>query len=108
MDQQSRVAQDNLEKSKRVGFEPWLEEQRERRLMPEELLANYNEGRSMSLYCLACTLMPVDLMNETLAEIKAMPVDYSNVKARAKALRLIIQELVSKSNIELQSRRKLK
>jgi hypothetical protein len=108
MDQQSRVAQDNLERIKKVGLEPWLEEQRERRLMVEELLTNYNEGRSMSFYCLACTLMPIDLISEASAEIRTMPVDDSDVEARAKALRLIIQELASKSDIELRSRRKPK
>jgi len=98
MDQQSRVAQDNLERIKRVGLESWLEEQRERRLMVEELLANYNEGRSMSFCCLACTVMPIELLNEALAETKAMPLDYCDVKAKAKTLRSIIQKLPSKPN----------
>jgi hypothetical protein len=31
-DQESRVAQENLERIKGVGLEAWLEEQRERRL----------------------------------------------------------------------------
>ena len=62
----------------------------------------------MSFYCLACTVMPVDLIKEALAEIRAMPIDDSDVKAKAKAARSIIQELASKSGIELQSGRKLK
>ena len=100
-DQVSRVAQESLERIKRVGLEVWLEEQRERHLLVEELLANYNEGRSMSFYCLACTLIPVTLVKEALVEIKAMPIDDSDIKAKARALRLIIQELASKSGIEL-------
>lgn len=86
----------------------WLGEQRERRLVLEDLLENYNEGRSMSFYCMACALMPIDLLNEALAEIKGMPIDDSDVKAKAKALRSIFQELASKSDIELKLRRKPK
>ena len=100
-DQESKVAQENLDSIKKIGLEAWLEGQRERRLLVEELLANYNEGRSMSFYCLACALMPIDLLNEALAEIKGMPID-----ANVKALRSIIQELASKSGIELKLRRK--
>ena len=105
-DQVSRVAQEDLERIRRVGLEVWLEEQRERRLLVEELLADYNEGRSMSFYCLACILMPIPLVKEALAEIRAMPLDDSDVKGKAKALRSIIQELASKSDIELKLRKK--
>lgn len=107
-DQESKVAQENLDSIKKIGLEAWLEEQRERRLLVEELLANYNEGRSMSFYCLACALMPIDRLNEALAEIKGMPIDDSDLKAKAKALRSIFQELASKSDIELKLRRKPK
>ncbi|GAI08410.1 unnamed protein product, partial [marine sediment metagenome] len=81
---------------------------RERRLVLEDLLENYNEGRSMSFYCMACALMPIDLLNEALAEIEGMPIDGFDVKAKAKALRSILQELASKSDIELKLRRKPK
>ena len=100
------VAPDSLNTIKKTGVEPWLKEQRERRLLVEELLANYNEGRSMSFYCLACTLMPITLVKEALVEIKAMPLDDSDMKAKAKALRSIIQELALKSGIELKLRKK--
>jgi len=53
-------------------------------------------------------VMPVELLKEVLAEIRAMPVDDSNIKTKAKALRSIMQELACKSSIELQSRSKLK
>ena len=103
-DQVSRVAQEELERIKKFGLVTWLGEQRERRLLLEELLANYNEGRSMSFYCLACTLMSITLIKQALAEIKAMPLDDSDMKAKAKTVRSVIQELASKSGIELKSR----
>jgi len=102
----SRATEVNLEQIKENGLEAWLGEQRERRLVLEDLLVSYNDGRSMSFYCLACTLMPVDLLKEASAEIRAMPIDDSDIKAKTKALRSVIQDLALKSSIELKLRRK--
>ena len=89
---------------------PWLKEQKGRRLAVQELLDNYNDGRSMTFYCLACTLMPVNLINQAIAELKqkicANQIDDSDIKAKAKTLRGIIQNLASKSDIYLNDRKK--
>jgi len=83
----------------------WLEEQRERRSAVEELLDNYNDGRSMSFYCIACRLIPINLISQAIAELKQIvsdnQTDGSDLKAKAKALRAIIQQLASQSGIEL-------
>ena len=88
----------------------WLEEQRKRRLLLEDLLNNYNEGRSMSFYCLAAALMPPDLIEKAISELKEKlatnQVNSSDIKAKAKALRGIIQGLAEKSGIELKLRKK--
>ena len=110
-DQMSRAAQDSLNAIKKTGMEAWLKEQRERQLAVEELLNNYNDGRSMSFYCLTCTLMPVDLINQAIGEIKQRlaadnQIDTSDIKARAKALRAIIQSIASKSGIDLKPKSK--
>jgi len=104
-DQWTRTAQDNLESIKRNGMAHWLEEQRERRSAVEELLDNYNDGRSMSFYCIACRLIPINLISQAIAELKQIvsdnQTDGSDLKAKAKALRAIIQQLASQSGIEL-------
>jgi len=91
-------------------MEGWLKEQRERRLTVEELLDNYNDGRSMSFYCLACTLMPVNLINQAVDEMKQRlsdnQIDDSDIKAKAKALRAIIRDLASESGIDLKPKNK--
>ena len=88
----------------------WLEEQRRRRLLLEHLLDNYNEGRSMSFYCLAATLMPPELIDRAVNELKEKlainQVDSSDIKAKAKVLRGIIQGLAQESGIELKLRKK--
>lgn len=109
-DQWSRTAQDNLNSIKNNGMERWLEEQRERRLAMTELLDNYNDGRSMSFYCSACIVMSISLINQAIDEMKQKlsdnHIDNSDVKAKAKVLRAIIQELASKSGIDLKLRNK--
>ncbi|UCG58905.1 MAG: hypothetical protein JSU70_05200, partial [Phycisphaerales bacterium] len=52
-------AADNLRQIKQVGAGTWLREQRQRQALLEELLQNYNEGRSMSFYCRACSRMAI-------------------------------------------------
>lgn len=106
-DQETKIAQKNLERIKEVGLERWLEEQRERRLLLEKLLDNYNDGRSMSFYCVATTLMPVDLVSKAVDEmLTTYQGDDSDIKAKVKSLRAIIEDLASKSNIHLKLRKK--
>jgi len=109
-DQQTRAAQESLNSIKEVGMKDWLEEQRKRRLLLEHLLDNYNEGRSMSFYCLATMLMPPELIGKAVNELKEKlainQLNSSDIKAKAKALRGIIQGLAQESGIELKLRKK--
>ena len=88
----------------------WLEEQRRRRLLLENLLTNYNEGRSMSFYCLAAMLMPPELIDKAINELKekltSNQIDNSDTKAQAKTLKGIIQGLAQGAGIELKLRKK--
>jgi hypothetical protein len=111
-----RPALPNLDRIREVGLEIYLEEQRERRLLVEQLLANYNDGRSMSFYCAACALMPPDLVRRAIGEMEEMQPklsrrpspnkDGSDLKAKAKAMRTAIQNLASQAGIDLKLRRK--
>jgi hypothetical protein len=100
----------NLERIRELGLAVHLEEQRERRLLVEQLLATYNEGRSMSFFCVACTLMPPDQIRKAIGEVEELcargEVDCSDRKAKAEAMRARIQELASRSGIDLKLRRK--
>jgi len=88
----------------------WLEEQRKRRLLLENLLANYNEGRSMNFYCSATILMPLELIDRAINELKEKlavnQIDGSDLKATAKTLRGIIQGLAQEHSIVLKLRKK--
>ena len=98
-------AADNLRQIKAAGLEACLREQQQRQALLEQLLADHNEGRSMSFYCRACARMPIDLIDKAVAQVKASlagnGVDKSDMKARAKILKAAIKELASQARINL-------
>ncbi len=98
-------AADNLRQIKEAGLESWLREQEERRELLEELLENYNEGRSMSLYCKVCARMPIDLINKAIKEAKEKlageKINKSDMKSKAKLLKTILKDLAFKASINL-------
>ena len=98
-------AVDNLRQIKEDGLENWLEEQKERQALVEELLQNYNEGRSMSFYCKSCTRMPINMINEAMKEAKnrivSEKIDNSDLKSKAKILKSTIKDITVKSNINM-------
>ncbi|MBN2455756.1 MAG: hypothetical protein JXB29_04330 [Sedimentisphaerales bacterium] len=96
---------DNLRRIKESGLKSWLKEQKERQALVEELLGNYNDGRSMSFFCKACARMPVELINKAIKETKkkilSEKVDESDVKAKAKILKSDINDKAVKYNIKM-------
>jgi hypothetical protein len=106
------VCRPNLERIREVGLETWLQEQAEKRAVLESVLANYNDGMSRSFYCLATTLMPLDLMKEAVsgaeAAISESSGDFSDTKAKAKVLRSVIENLAFGAGISLKLRKKPK
>ncbi len=98
-------AADNLRQIKEVGLEDWLEEQKERQTLVEELLQNYNEGRSMSFYCKAGTRMPINLINQAMKEAKkkivSEKIDKSDIKSKVKILKSTIEDIAVRSNINM-------
>jgi hypothetical protein len=91
-------------------MEDWLEKQRKRRLLVEHLLQNYNEGRSMSFYCLATMLMPLELINGALDKLNkglaSNQLNRADMKTKAKTLRGIIQGVAQQHGIELRLKQK--
>ena len=56
----------NVTKIKEVGINKFLKEEVERQELLELMLEKYNSGRSMSLYCLAASLMSVKSLKDAL------------------------------------------
>jgi hypothetical protein len=102
----------NLERTRQVGLKAHLDEQRERRLLAEQLIDEYNEGRSMTFYCTACTLMAPSVIREALQEMETLlatgQVDSADIKAKAKAMKGLIKERADRAGTDLKLRRKKK
>ena len=98
-------AADNLRQIKEVGIEKLLKEQQERHELVEELLQNYNEGRSMSFYCKVCSRMPIELINKAIKEVKEKlileKVNETDIKLKATILKVIIKELALRADVNL-------
>ncbi len=98
-------ASDNLRQIQECGLEEWLAEQKKRQALLEILLQNYNEGRSLSFYCKACSRMPIELINKAVREANKKLVgeeEYkSDIKLKAKFLRLVMKYLALKANVSL-------
>ena len=98
-------AVENLRQIAQVGLENWLKGQRERQRLVEELLENYNEGRSMSYYCKACARMPVESVKSAIREskqrVRAQGVAESDVRSRAKIMKTVIGDLAATADISL-------
>ncbi len=98
-------ATDNLHQIKEVGLEKWLEEQRQRQILLEGLLQNYNEGRSMSFYCKVCARMSIELINEAMNEadkkLSSEKADTPDMKSKAKILKSLIKDLAIKADVNL-------
>ena len=108
----NKVCIPNLYRIKEVGLKIWLKEQKERQLILENLLTNYNEGRAKSFYCTATALMPVSLIGKAISEAMEIMannrINESDIKSKARILKSIVQELASKSDIDLKLRKKPK
>ena len=98
-------ATDNLRLIKEVGLQDWLDEQRERQALVEELLESYNEGRSMSFYCRVCARMGIELINKAIQETKKNilrdNVDELDMKSKARILKAIITDLAIEAKVDL-------
>ena len=107
-----KVCLPNIKRIKKVSLKKWLQEQGQRRALLENLLANYNEGRSCSFYCIAAALMPAGLIKEAVNKAKKLmannKVADSDIKTKAKILRAAIENLASRSKVDLKLRKKQK
>jgi len=99
----------NLERIRGAGLKTYLGEARERRQLAEELLEQFNEGRSMSFYCAASALLPPDVIRQALTEVRAAIakelIDGTDPKARAKAMRATLEELARVAGVDLKLRK---
>ncbi len=96
----------NLEAVRKRGLKAWLKEQGARRKLLEQLLADYNEGRSASFYCVVTTLMSPGEIGAALEEARRQMVGTGDqdTKAKARIVRAALQERATAAGIDLRLR----
>jgi len=90
----------NLESIKFSGIEQFMIQQRIRMAVLEDFLHRFDDGRSKSFYCLACALLPIDILNDCRKYIDLID-ETADVKEKCKILKTYIQEMADELKIEL-------
>ena len=101
-----RPALHNLDEIRENGLEAYLAEQRERRLLVEKLIVQFNDGRSMTFFCTARALMPPEVLREVVMGAEKLILGGETPKERAKLMRNAIEERALNDGIDLKLRKK--
>lgn len=105
-----RPAIANLDEVKEHGLESFLVGQRERRLLAERLIARYNAGRSMTLYCTACALLPPRVIEQAADRVERLVkegrLSRDDRKGLAHEMRRTLSGLAERMGVDLALRRR--
>ena len=99
----------NLRAIRQGGLEAFAAQQRERIVLLEVMLAEFDEGRSKSYCCLAAALLPLHELGVVVAaarnEVEVRQLGSDDRKERARALRGIVDAAADRLGIELKLRK---
>lgn len=94
---------------KEYGIVAFIEQQNHRMGFLQTMLGCYDDGKCKSFFCLAVTLLSLKSLSESLIkaekEIKERGIDKEDLKAKAKIIREILNQLASEENEELKLRK---
>jgi hypothetical protein len=96
---------DRLHRIATEGAEPVLAEQDQRTQYLGDWLAGLNEGRSKSFYCLACTQLPLNLLENAQKYAQQLRTAGSDLKTKAKQMRHYLEGLGAQAGVSLKLRR---
>ncbi len=95
---------DNILFIENKGIENFTYLQEIRKKLLEEMLEDFNEGRSKSYYCIAATVMEIEELEKTLSEAREKA-NGLTLKAKSKILHLLLNEIAKKKNYHLKLRK---
>lgn len=97
----------DLKRAKELGPNPYRREQEERRGILDRLLAQYNDGRRKTLYCLGANLLPLEPLRAILKTLEADPaLGAATQKERAQTAANLFQRAAKECKIELKLRKR--
>ena len=104
-----RNRRSDLDKHRNIGKEAYQEEQRRKTEILGELLANYNDGRRKSFFCLAVNLLEYEVLQAVMDQVKAVPEPAGRtIKERAAGVVKLLQDAADERGIVLKLKKKNK
>lgn len=87
-----RKAIPNLNFIREYGLEEFIKQQKKRIALLEEMLNEFDEGRSKSYFCIAATVMEIDELKEAVAKARKDSAGL-DIRGKSKILHAILGEI---------------
>ncbi|MFX1568629.1 MAG: DUF3795 domain-containing protein [Promethearchaeota archaeon] len=105
-----KVSLSNLGLISEKGIDQFLIQQKRRIVLLNNMLGEFNEGRSKSFYCIATALLQIDelenILNQSKQQIINEKVEINDLKTKSKILKENLSKLANSKSIELKLKRK--
>jgi len=95
----------NLREIRDSGIKEFIKKQKDRIAILEQLVKEYDDGRSKSYFCLATALIDIDDLNEVMLQVKAIRDNSIDIKQLAKQAKSLIDQKAKLKSVELVYRR---
>lgn len=96
--------EDNISFVQRNGVDEFEERQKTRQKLLEEMLEEFNEGRSKSYYCVAATVLAVDELEEALRTARRQSRGME-VREKSKVLHSLLDTIAERMDYSLRLRK---
>ncbi len=97
--------EDNIASIRTAGLAEFVREQIERSALLTEMLAEFNEGRSRSYYCIAATILEPPVLRRAI-ESARQSAQEMDVRGRSKALHAVLDALAQERSLKLALRKR--
>jgi hypothetical protein len=96
--------EDDISAIAQNGIDSFEEQQKAREQILKEILAEFNEGRSRSYYCIAATVMEIEDLKEVLGRAQE---EYEGlgIKDKSRVMHTILDSIASERNYYLRLRK---
>ena len=95
----------NLKFIKEYGIKSFIDNQKKRIRLLEKLIQDFDDGRSRSFFCKATALLDINSLEDSLIKaiqkVKSVKIRSTDIKAKAKILKDILNESALKEGIVL-------
>jgi len=97
---------EDIEKARRISIEAYIAEQNEKIAILQKLLANFNDGRRKTFFCVAVNLLELEDLKKIMQHIESDINPDDPIKEKAKAATRLFQTVADEQNIAIKLRKK--